>query len=226
MNGLTVIFSTRKKDENYINHLIKTSGLNSKLEVLCYENNGEYSLPYLYNKGLIESKNNIVVFCHDDLDFKMADRWGVRLLNKFNKNPSYGIMGAAGTTELVEACWWVPDLRNAKGIVMHIQKDGRLTTSRYSSENGSKLYDVVTLDGLFIAVDKTKIINNFDEEFNGFHFYDIPFCVNNFVNGVKIGVFTDIRLIHKSIGETNKQWQVNRELFNRKYGKLLPLKIK
>lgn len=224
-NNLTVVFSTRKKNDEFIKHLITTSGLNTKLEVLCYENNGEFSLPQIYNKALLEAKNDHIIFCHDDLDFKLANRWGFRMLKKFSDNPDYGIIGAAGSTRLIDGCWWFPDMSTAKGTVLHVQKDGKVTTSRYSIDTGTKLNNVVCVDGLFIAVDRAKLKSNFDEDFKGFHFYDIPFCVNNFTSGVKIGVFTDIRLIHKSIGEVNQSWHDGRKQFNDKYNKLLPLII-
>jgi predicted transport protein len=84
---------------------------------------------------------------------------------------------------------------------------------------------VIVLDGVFIAVSKSRIKKNFNEEFEGFHFYDIPFCFENFMEGVKIGVITNIRITHKSIGATNDQWEKNRQLFETKYSQNLPVKI-
>ncbi len=83
----------------------------------------------------------------------------------------------------------------------------------------------IVVDGLFIAVDKRKLKKNFNEEFKGFHFYDIPFCFENHIEGVKVGVITNIRITHKSIGQTNEQWEENRKLFETKYAKNLPVKL-
>ena len=88
------------------------------------------------------------------------------------------------------------------------------------------LKDVVTVDGLFFAVHKNRIKEKFDEEFDGFHFYDIPFCVLNHLKGVKIGVTTKIMVIHKSIGQVNEQWVNNKSIFEKKYGNNLPLIVK
>ena len=44
---------------------------------------GQYSLTELYNKGLKEAKNDIVVFCHDDILFN-KNGWARRLLTHFN----------------------------------------------------------------------------------------------------------------------------------------------
>jgi glycosyltransferase involved in cell wall biosynthesis len=85
--------------------------------------------------------------------------------------------------------------------------------------------EVAIIDGVFIAVHKKRIKKNFVEDFEGFHFYDLPFCVENYLSDVKIGVFTNIRITHKSIGQTNEQWETNRLLFTEKYKESLPIKI-
>jgi glycosyltransferase involved in cell wall biosynthesis len=45
------------------------------------------------------------------------------------------------------------------------------------------------------------------------------------LENVKVGVITNIRITHKSIGQTNEQWEQNRELFVQKYNKNLPNKV-
>jgi hypothetical protein len=118
--------------------------------------------------------------------------------------------------------WW--DLRkNMIGIVNH-ESGGKKWTSKYSEEFNKSIRQTVIVDGLFIALSKSKIKHNFDEEFKGFHFYDIAFCFRNHLENVKVGVITNIRITHKSIGQTNEQWEQNRELFVEKYGKNLPSK--
>ena len=41
-----------------------------------------------------------------------------------------------------------------------------------------------------------------------------------------IGVLFNIRITHKSIGQTNEQWDLNRQEFSNKYQDQLPIKIK
>jgi hypothetical protein len=74
-----------------------------------------------------------------------------------------------------------------------------------------------------MAVDPNNITDKFDEEFAGYHFYDLSLCVPNYLNGVNIGVVTDIRITHKSIGITNDQWEQNRQFFIQKYSADLPI---
>src|SRR5210317_741447 len=47
----------------------------------------------------------------------------------------------------------------------------------------------------------------------GNNLYDVSFSIDNFKKGVKIGVMSDIRLTHLSIGQTNNQWEENRISF-------------
>ena len=63
---VSVVISTRKIDETYVNH-VKKMFSHPKTQILIYENDGEKSLTQIYNIGLKESENDIVVFMHDDL---------------------------------------------------------------------------------------------------------------------------------------------------------------
>jgi len=54
----------------------------------------------------------------------------------------------------------------------------------------------------------------------------VDFSFRNFIDDVKIGVMYDVRVTHKSIGQTNEQWEKNREIFAEKYEDVLPVKIK
>ena len=68
--------------DNYIKHIKETSGVKD-IEVLSYENPDGDSLTKIYNKALKDSKNNIVLFCHDDIIFN-TKKWGKKLLKHFS----------------------------------------------------------------------------------------------------------------------------------------------
>jgi hypothetical protein len=98
--------------------------------------------------------------------------------------------------------------------------------SKYNNESFvEELKDVVCVDGLFFMVHKQRIKEKFDTDFKGFHFYDIPFCISNYKAGVKIGLTTKFDVVHKSIGETNEQWENNKAQFELKYKDVLPIKM-
>ena len=86
--------------------------------------------------------------------------------------------------------------------------------------------EVCVIDGLFMAINRKRISKNFDDKLKGFNFYDIDFCLANYIDGkCKIGVTTNIRLAHKSVGELSDNWYENRDIIREKYGKYFPIKI-
>ena len=218
---ITIAYSTRESKPEFIEYLKKSSGF-KKLEVIEKVNKGDKSLAQVYNEVLSESKTDIVVFCHDDIYFD-TNSWYNKLLKHFEKS-DFGILGMAGTTQMPSSGMWWENRKKMVGIVNH-ESDGKKWESKYSESLGNSIMETIIVDGLFIAVDKRKIKKNFNEDFKGFHFYDIPFCFENHIEGVKVGVITNIRITHKSIGQTNEQWEENRKLFESKYAKNLPVKL-
>jgi GT2 family glycosyltransferase len=218
---ISVVYCTREHNPQHIEHIKKSSGLKD-IEVIEYINHGE-SLTKFYNKGLSESKNNILVFCHDDIILN-TNNWGKKILNHFN-NSDYGILGVAGTTDLSDSGRWWDDNTKMMGQVRH-QHEGKSWDSVYCSNFNDHLLQSVIVDGLFFVVNKERLQSNFDESFKGFHFYEIDFCFNNHLSGVKVGVISNIRVTHKSIGMTNQEWEDNRIQFVKKYKNNLPHKIK
>jgi len=194
-----------------------------KVEILEYVNKGE-SLTKFYQKGLDESKYDIVVFLHDDIliETKQAAK---KLVKLYDRNPEYGILGVAGTKYLSDTGRWWEDRRSMYGKVYHTHEDKKWLSS-YSEDLGNRIEDVVTVDGVFFSVHKKRIKKGFDQTVNGFHFYDIDFCFRNYLEGVKIGVHTNILINHMSIGQTNDEWENNRQIFAKKYQDNLPVRIK
>ena len=220
---ITVGYSTREHNPQFIEYLKKSSGF-KKIEVIEKINNGEKSLSQVYNEILEESTTDIVVLCHDDLYFDTSS-WFHKIKTHFEKS-DFGILGVAGTTNMSDTGrWWETNRRKDMiGIVNH-ESEGKKWTSKYSDDLGKSIRQTVIVDGLFIALSKSRIKHTFDEEFKGFHFYDIAFCFRNHLEGVKVGVITNIRITHKSIGQTNQQWELNRAFFVQKYKDNLPNKI-
>lgn len=111
-----------------------------------------------------------------------------------------------------------------RGIVNH-ESAGKKWESKYSMSKGNQLDEVLLVDGLFIVLHKNRIKKSFNESVKGFHFYDVDFSFRNFLDGVKIGVLYDIRITHKSIGQTNDEWEKNRKKFSIDFEKFLPSKV-
>lgn len=221
---ITIVCSSIDPKCDYKEHVLKHVGLpKNKVQFLHYENKNAYSLTKLYNKALNESVNDIVIFIHDDLILETT-QIGNKIKKLFDRNEEYGIIGLAGTKELTNSGrWW--DLPNQMfGRVKH-QNNGKTWLSSYSADLNCNLEETLNVDGLFFAVKKSRLKNKFNENYDGFHFYDLVFSFENHINGVKVGVTTMISVIHKSIGETDDKWELLREKFVNQFKELLPRKI-
>lgn len=219
---ITIGYSTKKINPEFKDYIEKSCGVH-KVEVIPFENPGTYSLSEVYNILLEKSSNDIVILCHDDIYFEKKN-WGSKILKHFKRNPEYGIIGAAGSKYLPKSGMWWEINTEMFGIVNH-EHQGKKWTSKYSESKGSNLDDTVIVDGLFIAINKKNIKKTFNEEVKGFHFYDVDFSFRNYLEGVKIGVFYDVRITHLSVGQTNEQWEKNRVEFSERYKDNLPVLI-
>lgn len=224
--NLTIVYSTRKKEEKFVRHLQQSCGLKN-LEILVYQNDNKKSLSEVYNQGITKASNDIVVFTHDDVIFENKN-WGAKILLHFQHSVvNFGILGVAGTTHLPKSGVWWQDKSKKIGIIKH-QQHGKTWTSKYSGNFKDRIIPVVCVDGVFMAVNRKKLQENFNfnETFKGFHFYDVDFCLNNHLAGVKIGVIFNVPIIHKSLGQTNKAWERNRVQFISSHKYNLPCTIK
>ena len=223
---ITIIYSTHKDEEynsKFKEHLNKTVGI-PNVEILEFVNLNQFSLSELYNKGISQSKNNIVVCCHNDI--KLENGWGKKLLDDFKSNPDYGIIGKAGSCYFPESgVYWERMNQTMVGQVYHHPESSKKWINKYSPKLPF-LIPVVTVDGLFISFDKTKIKHGFDESIGKFHFYDHPFCLDNYLDGVKIGVTSSFEITHQSIGSPNQEFFISKEKFLEKYRTKLPLDLK
>lgn len=221
---ITVVYSSHLSDEEnlkFSEHVSETIGVSH--DIRCYPNHNEYSLPMVYNMAIQDYHDDeaIMVFCHNDIIFKTKN-WGKKLLGKFN-NLDYQIIGVAGSTHLPETGRWWDKRHTMMGIVEHSNGLREWVSEYCKPFIGVK--DVCLIDGLFMAVDTSDLSHFFDEDFKGFHFYDVSFCVPNWLDGINVGVITDLRILHKSIGMTNEEWEKNRIQFVEKYKEELPLDV-
>lgn len=214
--------------------LLATVGLSAeKKEVIIipYENDGSLSLTETYNdlwECATMFNNAVFAFIHHDIHFKTKD-WGKTLLELFNHH-AVDIVGVAGADALYEhGVWWLDDKGEAEakhtwGKVWHTHKLGSLFADYSYHKSCQLLQPVVVVDGLFIVFNPDTCLN-FDEDIEHFHFYDISFCVKNFLAGKKIAVTESIQVQHDSTGNLNDTWDAKRAKFCEKYFEHLPLTI-
>jgi GT2 family glycosyltransferase len=220
---ITIGYSTRIPNSTFTEYLNKSCGLKN-VQVIEKINNGEKSLSQVYNEIIDESSNNILVLCHDDI--KLETGWGKKLLKDFEENQEFGIIGKAGSCYFPESgVYWEKMQQTMVGQVYHHPDGQKKWLSKYSPKLPF-LVPVITIDGLFIGFDKTKIKHRFDETIGKFHFYDHGFCVPNYLDGVKIGVTSSFEITHKSVGRPNEEFWISKNQFLQKWGHKLPLDLK
>ena len=222
---ITIIYSTHK-DEQFNNkfkqHLLQTVGLNN-VQILEFQNNNEFSLAEIYNKGISQSIFDIVVCCHNDI--RLENGWGKKLLKDYSDNPEYGIIGKAGTSYFPESgIFWERMKQTMVGQVYH-QPDKDKWLSKYSPKLPI-IIPVVSIDGLFMSFNKTKIKHTFDESIGKYHFYDHLFCIPNYLDKVNIGVTSSFEITHQSVGRPNQEFFETKDKFVEKWKHVLPLDLK
>lgn len=223
-NSIAVVVCSRENSEqkkDFIQHIKDTCGCNAHVYFLI--NQDGVGLTQIYEDMLKSDKvdNNVIVFIHDDIEF-LKKGWGAEILRLFNEHKDYGIIGVAGSAQFDEnGAWW--QYKKKYGQVLH-RHDGKSWLTAFSPLLDHDLQEVCVIDGLFMAVHKKRISKNFDPEVKGFNFYDIDFCLANYIDGkTKIGVTTNIRIAHNSVGEMKPEWYENREQINKKYKDYYPI---
>lgn len=222
---ITIIYSTHKSviyNDEFKTNLIKSVGL-PNVQILEYVNHNQYSLSEIYNKGIDSSEFDVVVCIHNDV--KLEKGWGQKLIKDFQDNPDYGIIGKAGSCFFPQSgIYWENMVKTMVGQVYHHPHNQKKWINKYSPRLPF-LVPVVTIDGLFISFDKTKIKHKFDETIGKFHFYDHLFCLPNYLEGVKIGVTSSFEITHESVGIPNKEFFETKEKFVKKFETKLPLNL-
>ena len=224
---VSVFFCTRKIDDRtttLIENFKNTAGM--EIEVSPIENPDAKPLTKVYNEVLSKEsvKDKIVVFTHDDIEI-LSDKWACHIERMFREHPEYGIIGVAGSAEFDEnGAWW--NYKIKFGQVLH-RSEGKSWLTQFSPSYSHDLEQVCVIDGLFMAIEPDRITKKFDEDLFGMQFYDISFCLDNFLDGkTKIGVTTKINLAHNSVGQLKPEWHESRIRMIEKYGDKFPIIVK
>ena len=224
--SVTVVFCTRDTDDGtdrFIRHIAETSGCDTN--IICIKNTDGISISTVYADVIdtYEGIDDVVVFIHDDIEF-LRSGWGEEVCRLFSENAEYGIIGVAGSAQFDEkGAWW--NYPKRFGQVLH-RDGGNSWLTAFSPLLDKDIQEVAVIDGLFMAVDRKRIADNFDRNIKSFDFYDIDFCLSNTLSGkCKVGVTTNIRLAHMSVGVPRESWYENREIINKKYGKHYPIDV-
>jgi GT2 family glycosyltransferase len=228
MKNILVVSATKlpysegsKNTEFYSNTKLGPSlALHEKIgnvDKIIIEGNNTDGLCKVYNRYFKEEyKDYIVVFVHDDVEINTID-----LKRKLNAAmEKYDVVGVAGSANhsLKSLVLWHNSPREAwSGAVEHpISENSNTIQTNFF---GPYPRDVITLDGLLLAVNMGKALEvelRFDEQFD-FHFYDLDFSVAAFQKGLKVGTW-NINTTHYSHGDfRNAVWAANEQKYIEKW---------
>jgi GT2 family glycosyltransferase len=175
-----------------------------------------------YNRGFAQSKGDIVIFCHDDIEILNVD-FNSRLHKHLER---FDVIGVAGTTRMMGGGWTIAGLPYLYGQVAHPgQEPGTFTVVIYSAPSRA-VTGIQGMDGVFLAARRNVVQQiGFDEKtFDGFHCYDADFTFRAHLAGFRLAVCCDINIFHASVGELNEGWQKAMLAFENKFeDRLCPL---
>ncbi|MEO5376817.1 MAG: tetratricopeptide repeat protein [Magnetococcus sp. DMHC-6] len=192
------------------------------------------SLAEGYNRGIRASRGEILLLCHEDIEFICAD-----FMEKLERGLArFDMVGVAGASEVVgPGPWWRIGSPYIHSVVIYpaiVYADmNRLSLQEteknryfliYCGDPHQEMVRVKVLDGLFLAGRRSMFQTlAFDEiRFDGFHFYDLDISLAAHLAGYKVGVCKDIFLIHHSAGSISREWHLYREKFIEKYHGRIP----
>ena len=147
-------------------------------------------------------KYDCILFVHDDV-FIDSINFLVEIRNLFKLG--FDVVGLAGGSKIQvkKPCLWhlLCKRDSLSGIVSHYQNNTDYAPTIF----GPTPKPVILLDGLFLAV-RTKSIAKkkikFDKNIKGFHHYDLKFCLDCYLAGLRLTT-APIHVIHESPGLLN-----------------------
>lgn len=158
------------------------------------------------NRGAEEGDSEWILFCHDDIEILHIEpdtfREALATLDMF---------GVAGSKRLVSANWYDADADKHAGSIFvpgctnvelpngSLERDPNRWDHQVFGRGGPIVRSIVALDGCFIACRRsTWEAVRFDDEMPGFTCYDVDFTWRAANAGHRIGVLTDLLLLHNS----------------------------
>ncbi|MBC5841481.1 hypothetical protein H8R23_08690 [Flavobacterium sp. F-380] len=226
---LSIILSSYQNDlfDQFESNVKATIGLGFQYEIIRIENPGIMGICEAYNIGASKAQYPYLLFVHEDVQFE-TQNWGT-ILMEYLQRPEIGVVGLAGATRKSKmlSSWYqiVTSSKDAnryhyKQTYKFVTRDTKLQLNNPFQEKSSC---VLTLDGLFLAIESSKFKQfRFDEALlKRFHGYDLDFSLSVSTKYQNIVVY-DILVLHSSEGKTDESWVKELLLVHKKWMDLLP----
>ena len=231
---VTVAYVTREHNQVFYDYLKSYFGDRVKIvEGICNpKTNGKY-ISEAYNEILEQSETDIVIFVHDNIEFIDTNKYQLPVEEaieyQFEHNPEYGIIGVGPRCQ-EERDVTIRNFRSDDLFYSECEMDGSNRrerccgpTPRYSL----RLIEDDFVDGVFMAVMKSRLEAWFVDSNKTFDFYDIDLCLGNRLQGVKVGLTKAFHLLHYRTREEMSAWEryaENKIPFLERWKEWLPFK--
>lgn len=215
---ISIVICARTHDipQSLRTNIQETIGVAHEIIVIDNSQNA-YSIFSAYNKGVQQSQYAIICFMHDDLVFETKS-WGNIVIDQLAPK-NMGAVGVAGAPyyAAMPGAWWSGGI-----ICQHLSGQSDYA---YAPIKNNAL-PVVVVDGLWFCV-KKELFNtiSFDEQqFKGFHYYDIDISLQIKALGYDILSLYNITIAHSS-GRLDPIWLQNALILQEKWAIQLPFSV-
>lgn len=171
-----------------------------------------------YQRGFNLSRGEIVVLCHDDIEFVIPD-FMARLIEAMANADMIGIAGSRqmtgpailfdGHPHIIGRFIQPQETKRGDGQTGYELCAFSLTALRSSAQ---------VLDGAFVAARRNLLRTlGFDTAIPHFHYYDVDLSYRAHFSGARVVVASDLTLLHNSRGNYDGNWLQSKEYFTRKF---------
>ena len=147
---------------------------------------------------------------HEDIRFHTVG-WGQVVANIL-QDATIGVVGITGGLYQLAApaAWWGCGPVLCRENVLNVFPDGHKEMDLHNPENAT-LTDAAVVDGMWLCSRKEVWERYpFDEKtFTDFHFYDVDYCTELFLHGLRVCITFEVLLEHHSRGSVNDMWVRN-----------------
>lgn len=229
---ISIIVCTIRESKESLERKLKCCG-SADVELIVIDNqNGRFSsITQAYNYGYSQSRGDIIVFVHDDVEIQ-TEGWLGKIRSHFAENEEVGIIGLAGSAMKTKtfSTWWQAIYRdenpNRFYLIQSFKFESKEPIHYNINPKSENLSRVVTIDGVFIAVRKNIFeLRGFSEtDIKGYHGYDLDFCLAHLKN-TQVAVIFDVLINHHSEGYYSSDYLFTYLNLHDKYKNTLPVVV-
>lgn len=168
-----------------------------------------------FSRGFAATTGELVVFCHDDIEF-LTPSIGPALARALDRAD---VVGVVGSTRLAGPAFAWGGKAFTRGRVAEPARTGSGVDLVVYNPVPGVAGGMVALDGLFIAARRAAVTAvGFDARtFDGFHLYDMDFCWRAHQAGYRLAVTSEIVVRHDSEGGFDARWEAYARRFLEKH---------